>query len=180
MVAHAPSTLAMKITEAHILETDNILIELFTLEDKSLIGDFCGTITTINNLETHLPSLSQKTIYLCGDLSQVNYYNLNAAKRVFVIKELSHSYDGKMWKLVHLGQVPLLIQGVGVYYRRFFDLGSDCFNRIVTEHTFQTLTESTKPGKAHRTGIYLTPIKQDGEDLHFHLLRCSKIGRAHV
>ena len=173
MSVHAPSTLAMKITEAHILETDNILIELSTLEDKSLIGDFCGTTITIDDLSSHLPSLSQKTVYLCGDLSQVNYYNLNAAKRVFVIKELSHSYDDKMWKLINLGQVPLLVQGVGVYYRRFFDLGGDCFNQIATEHTFQALTESTKPGKAHRTGIYLTPIKQDGEDLHFHLLRCS-------
>jgi hypothetical protein len=72
-----------------------------------------------------------------------------------------------------LGRVPLLVHGVGVYYRRFFDLDSDLFNRISTEHRFQTLTESNKPGKAHRTGLYLTPVKQDGEDLHFHLLRCS-------
>jgi hypothetical protein len=72
-----------------------------------------------------------------------------------------------------LGRVPILVHGVGVYYRRFFDLDLDLFNRIATEHTFQTLTESNKPGKAHRTGIYLTPVTQDGEELHFHLLRCS-------
>ena len=72
-----------------------------------------------------------------------------------------------------LGRVPISVHGVGVYYRRFFNLDLDLFNRISTEHTFQTLTESNKPGKAHRTGIYLTPVTQDGEDLHFHLLRCS-------
>ncbi len=72
-----------------------------------------------------------------------------------------------------LGRVPILMHGVGVYYRRFFDLDLDLFNRISTEHAFQNLTESNKPGKAHRTGIYLTPVTQDGEDLHFHLLRCS-------
>jgi hypothetical protein len=72
-----------------------------------------------------------------------------------------------------LGRVPILVHGVGVYYRRFFDLDLDLFNRISTEHAFQSLTESNKPGKAHRTGIYLTPVTQDGEQLHFHLLRCS-------
>jgi hypothetical protein len=93
------------------------------------------------------------------------------------IGKLSHGYneadDSKTWKLANLGRVPMLVHGVGVYYRRFFDLGSDLFNRISTEHAFQTLTESNKPAKAHRTGIYLTPVTQDGEELHFRLLRCS-------
>jgi hypothetical protein len=81
--------------------------------------------------------------------------------------------DGKNLTLVDLGRVPLLVHDVGVYYRRFFDLDLDLFNRISTEHTFQTLTEGTKPGTARRTGIYLTPVERDGEDLHFRLLRCS-------
>jgi hypothetical protein len=167
----------MERTEARILDTNNILIVPFTLEDESLIRDFCGSIITINDLSSDLPRFSQKTVYLCGDLSQVNCHNLNAADQVFAIRELSHGYredeDGKTWKLVDLGQIPILVHGVGVYYRRFFDLGFDLFNRICTEHTFQSLTESTKPGTAHRTGIYLTPVTQDSEDLHFRLLRCS-------
>ncbi|AFY94161.1 hypothetical protein [Chamaesiphon minutus] len=93
------------------------------------------------------------------------------------IERLSHGDnkedDGKISKLVDLGRMPMLVHGVGVYYRRFFDLDCDLFNRISTEHAFQTLTESNKPGKAHRTGIYLTPVTQEGEDLHFRLLRCS-------
>ncbi|MEO8702121.1 MAG: hypothetical protein ABI867_18910 [Kofleriaceae bacterium] len=65
------------------------------------------------------------------------------------------------------------IGGVGVYYRRFFDDAEDNFHRICAEHTFQALTESVKPSKAHRTGIYLTPVTQKEDALHFHLLRCS-------
>lgn len=167
----------MERTEARILATNNILIEPFLLTDKSSIEDFCGSAIDTKDLSASLPSFSQKTVYLCGDLSQIDCHNLNAAERIFAIRELSHGYndddDPKTWKLADLGRVPILVHGVGVYYRRFFDLDCDLFNRISTEHTFQTLTEGTKPGKAHRTGIYLTPVEQDGEELHFRLLRCS-------
>lgn len=162
--------------EARILEANNILVAPSTLEDDGLIRDFCGSVITPDDLCSGLPSFAQKTVYLCGDVSQVSAHTLNAAARVFVIQELSHGYneaDGKIWTFVDRGQVPIRVHGVGVYYRRFFDLGWDHFNRVCTEHAFQTLTESTKPGTAHRTGIYLTPVRQDGEELHFRLLRCS-------
>lgn len=162
--------------EARILDSNNILVAPSTLEDGGLIRDFYGSVIKIDDLSSGLPSFSRKTVYLCGDVSRVGGHNLDAADRVFVIRELSHGYheeDGKTWPLVDLGRVPILVHGVGVYYRRFFDLDFDHFNRICTEHAFQSLTESTKPGTAHRTGIYLTPVKQDGEDLHFRLLRCS-------
>lgn len=71
------------------------------------------------------------------------------------------------------GASTVRVHGVGVYYRRFFEPGFDHFHRIGAEHTFQSLTESTKPGTAHRTGIYLTPVERDGGELHFRLLRCS-------
>lgn len=164
-------------TEARILDTNNILITLSPLEDESLIKDFCGSVITIDGLSSGPTRFSQKTVYLCGDLSRASGLDLKAAERVFVIRELSRGYtegdDGKAWPLVDLGQVPILVHGVGVYYRRFFDLGFDYFDRICAEHTFQSLTESTKPGTAHRTGIYLTPVEQDGEALRFRLLRCS-------
>jgi hypothetical protein len=167
----------MERTEARILDGNNILIALSTLEDQGAIEDFFGTTIAIDDLSAGLSNFSQKTVYLCGDISKVSSHNLNEAARIFVIRELSHGYNeddnGKTWRLVTLGQVPILVHGVGVYYRRFFDLGFDRFNRICTEHTFQSLTESNKLGKAHRTGIYLTPVKQNSEELHFHLLRCS-------
>ncbi|HUQ06377.1 MAG TPA: hypothetical protein VM261_27930, partial [Kofleriaceae bacterium] len=65
------------------------------------------------------------------------------------------------------------VGGVGRFYPRFFEDGEELYRRICAEHTFQALTESVKPSKAHRTGIYLTPVTREGEALHFHLLRCS-------
>jgi len=92
---------------------------------------------------------------------------------VYIIKELATGCDENIqWPMVGLGRVPILVHGVGVYYRRFWD-SLDCFSWINAEHAFQTLTESNKPGTAHRTGIYLTPIEQYGDEVHFRLLRCS-------
>jgi hypothetical protein len=163
-------------TEVRILDANNILVAPSTLEDEGLLRDFYGSVIAIDDISSGLPSFSRKTVYLCGEVSRA-IGNLNAAERIFIIRELSHGYnednDSKTWTLVDLGRVPILVHGVGVYYRRFFDPGFDHFNRICTEHTFQSLTESTKPGTAHRTGIYLTPVEQQGEELHFRLLRCS-------
>ncbi|QVI21513.1 hypothetical protein KHQ06_37265 [Nocardia tengchongensis] len=75
--------------------------------------------------------------------------------------------------LEELGRVPVRVHGLGVFYRRLFDLGDKHFGRIRAEHVFQSLTESTKPGTAHRSGIYLTPVTRTGDELHFRLLRCS-------
>ena len=164
-------------TEAYILKTNNILITLSKLEDENFAKNFCGSAISIDDLSSHLPNLSQKTVYLSGDISKLDCLELDfkTAKRVFVIKELSHGYDddSSVWSIVNVGQVPILVHGVGVYYRRFFDLSLDYFNRICMEHVFQSLTESNKSSQAYRTGIYLTPVEQDGEDLHFRLLRCS-------
>lgn len=81
--------------------------------------------------------------------------------------------DAGTWPATDAGRVPLDVHGVGVFYRQFFDPSVDWFQRIREEHTFQELTESTKPGRAHRTGIYLTPVMRDADGLHFRLLRCS-------
>jgi hypothetical protein len=163
--------------EARILNANNVLAAPSAFEDEGLIRDFCGSVITLDDLSSGSPGLARKTVYLCGDISRVRGHDLDAAERVVVIRELSHGYnegdDGKPWTLVDRGRVPVRMHGVGVYYRRFFDPGSGHFNRVCTEHAFQSLTESTKPGTAHRTGIYLTPVRQDGDGLHFRLLRCS-------
>ncbi|MFO0575735.1 MAG: hypothetical protein U1A78_17195 [Polyangia bacterium] len=161
-------------TEARIIDTQNLLIVLSKLEEESLLSDFGGTVISGSDVSSGLTSLAQKAVYLCGDLSKARELDLSAAARIYVIRELSHGYEEDMaLSLVDLGRVPVRTHGVGVFYRRFFDRGADYFSRICAEHTFQSLTESTKPGKAHRTGIYLTPVQQDGDELHFRLLRCS-------
>ncbi|MEM9539596.1 MAG: hypothetical protein AAGA60_08795 [Cyanobacteria bacterium P01_E01_bin.42] len=161
--------------EARLVDGNNLLIVLSAL-DESAIADFFGFSLSGDRLASGLPDLTGKTVYLCGDISKADRYNFNAAERVFVIRDLARGYnedENKTWTLIDSGQIPILAHGVGVYYRRFFDPGWDYFNRIRAEHEFQFLTESNKPGTARRTGIYLTPVEQDREELHFRLLRCS-------
>ncbi len=164
-------------TEAELIKTSTLLVVLSKLEDQDLVKDLCGTRVIIDDLFPDLPSFSKKIVYLCGDISKANDLNLKTAEQVFVIRELSHSYgtnhSDALWTVVHLGQVPIFVHGVGVYYRRFFDPTRDCFKQVSKEHAFQSLTESSKPGTAHRSGIYLTPVEHNGEELHFRLLRCS-------
>jgi hypothetical protein len=168
-----------ELAEARIEDASNLLVAPAKLQDNKLIRDFFGSVITPEDLASGSLDLAQKTVYLCGDICGIygiSGRQLNAAARVFVVRELSHGYrdgvDGP-WTLVDLGRVPIRVHGVGVYYRRFFELDADHFGRIRAEHAFQFLTESTKPGTAHRSGIYLTPVTRSGDELHFRLLRCS-------
>ncbi|MFI9362035.1 hypothetical protein ACIG5E_13385 [Kitasatospora sp. NPDC053057] len=157
------------LTEARIEDAGNILVAPSTVQHI----DFFGATITPEDLASGSPDLAQKTVYLCGDISGIAALQLHTAARVFVVRELSQNHADAPWPLVGLGRVPIRVHGVGVYYRRFFELDADHFGRIRAEHTFQSLTESTKPGSAHRSGIYLTPVTRTGDELHFHLLRCS-------
>jgi hypothetical protein len=167
---------APELAEARIEGADNILVAPSELRDDDGITDFLGSVITPEELASGAPDLARKTVYLCGDVSAISGRELHAAARVFVVRELSHGYaegvDGP-WPLVGLGRVPVRVHGAGVYYRRFFEADSDYFGRICAEHSFQSLTESTKPGSARRSGIYLTPVTRNGDELHFRLLRCS-------
>ncbi|MFF3972153.1 hypothetical protein ACFYZ6_20235 [Streptomyces rubiginosohelvolus] len=171
------ATGAPKVSEARIDETGNVLVAPADLQgDEDTVKDFFGSTITPEELASGQPDLTRKTVYLCGGLSAISDDQLHSAARVFVIRELSHGDGGgagRPWTAVGLGRVPLRVHGVGVYYRRFFDLDADHFGRISSEHVFQSLTESTKPGTSHRSGIYLTPVTQDGDERHFRLLRCS-------
>ncbi|MFF5975095.1 hypothetical protein ACFY7C_26675 [Streptomyces sp. NPDC012769] len=168
-----------ELTEARIEEASNILVAPPALHDDDLIRDFFGTVLTPEDLASGAADLAGRTVYLCGDISATTATSgdhLRAAARVFVVRERSHGHREDAdapWTPVGLGRVPLRVHGVGVYYRRFFEPGGDHFGRIRAEHAFQSLTESTKPGTAHRSGIYLTPVTRDGDELHFRLLRCS-------
>ncbi|WP_061082287.1 hypothetical protein [Nocardiopsis alborubida] len=162
--------------EACIEDTGNILVAPAGLRDNDLVRDFFGSTITPEELASGSPDLSRRTVYLCGDVSGISDHHLREADRVFVVRDLSRGYRedvGRPWTPVDLGRVPVRVHGAGVYYRRFFDPGADHFGRIRAEHEFQSLTESTKPGKAHRSGIYLTPVTRNGDELHFRLLRCS-------
>jgi len=59
------------------------------------------------------------------------------------------------------------------------DADTDYFHTIRHAHTFQSLTESNKPGTAHRLGIYLTPVvpvqRGEGSDEDH---KCNAVGAA--
>ncbi|NJK32123.1 MAG: hypothetical protein HC927_06750 [Deltaproteobacteria bacterium] len=165
----------MSNTEARIVKTNVILLVLSALEDEALVEHFCGTVLTAADLSARLPSFAGKTVYLCGDIARAAglEHELSAAARVLIVKQLSRYDDGVPWPLVDVGRIPILVHDVGVLIRRFFDPDVDYFGQIQAEHAFQSLTESTKPGTAHRTGIYLTPVERADDELYFRLLRCS-------
>ncbi len=162
-------------TEARIVSDNSILLALSRLEDEALAEDFCGAVLTAADLASGSVSLHDKTVYLCGDLASIGAVEplLRTAARVFVVQEYSSNEDSLVWPVVGAGRLPRLVHGVGVLVPAFFDPELDHFNTLRAEHAFQSLTESNKPGKAHRTGIYLTPVERDGDALHFRLLRCS-------
>ncbi|MCF3182244.1 hypothetical protein IPZ70_20165 [Streptomyces polychromogenes] len=162
--------------EARIEDAGNVLVAPSALRGDDSVREFFGAVITPEELASGAVDLAGKTVYLCGDLSGISGWQLGAAGRVFVVRELSHGYrggGGEPWTVVGVGRVPLRVHGAGVYYRRFFHPDAGHFGRIRAEHEFQSLTESTKPGTAHRSGIYLTPVTRDGDELHFRLLRCS-------
>ncbi|MER7516772.1 hypothetical protein [Streptomyces sp. NPDC126499] len=164
-----------KPAEARIEDADNILVAPPALHEDDLVRNFFGTVLTPEDLASGAPGLAGRTVYLCGDISAIGAPRLRGAARVFVVQELSYGGDDvdAAWTPVGLGRVPVRVHGVGVYYRRFFDPDGDHFARIRAEHAFQSLTESTKPGTAQRSGIYLTPVTREGDELRFRLLRCS-------
>lgn len=157
-------------TEARIVTENTVLLALS--EPPAGVEHLCGSVTRLADLGAS-PSFVGKTVYLCGDLREAGRVDLHTAARVFIVADLSYGADDLPWPAVDSGRLPVLVHGAGVYYRSFFDRSIPYFERILGEHSFQSLRESTKPSHAHRKGIYLTPVEREGNDLHFRLLRCS-------
>lgn len=161
--------------ENQISKDKNILVVLqeeINSETRDLMNRFCGKVVT--SFAAMQASPGDKRIYVCGDITGIN----EETGPLYIIKELSRNYENyNNIHLITLGEVPIVISNAGVYFRRLFT-DSDYFDKIKSEHTFQELTESNKPSKAFRKGIYLTDItKEENEEgdevLHYRLLRCS-------
>ncbi len=164
----------MGLPEARLIETHHVMVVDSTTSPAAFEA-FPGLVLGAHELPARHSELAGKVVYLCADRSRWGALDLSAAKCVLALRDRSQpgTEAAAAWPLVELGRQPMRVAGLGVYYRRFFDSSIDLHQQICSEHTFQALTESTKPGTAHRTGIYLTPVEQRGEALHFHLLRCS-------
>lgn len=159
----------MGLPEARTIETNQVLV---TDSKPSEQEAFPGLVLGIDELPARLAELTGKAVYLAAHVPRG--LDLCAAKRVLVVRPPQGvPAEALDWPLVDPGRLPTRVAGLGIYYKRFFDPHAALYQQICSEHTFQALTESTKPGTAHRTGIYLTPVEKQGDALHFRLLRCS-------
>lgn len=128
--------------------------------------NICGCVVYYKDLYI----TKDKILYLCGDISKIN---VKDPRKVYVVKEYSYNYDSDNFDCINFGRIPILIKNSAVYYREFFK-EDDYYNKINTEHKFQTLTESNKDGSTHKTGIHLSEVKRnDNNGIKFNLMRCS-------
>jgi len=176
------------------LKTNVLLYECVKKDHREevdvLRNDFCGNkysdITEFNNNINELEP--NTTLYICGDVNFIlNNLSSETVKKVVkinIIGELSYesgndeeNFVDSYWiEYIFLGEVPINVHGVGVYFKQLF-YGDSYYNDITSEHDFQDLTLGKKAGTAFRKGIYLTPVNHDvkhySNHFDFKLLRCS-------
>jgi hypothetical protein len=134
-------------------------------------SNFCGIVLAdVGGLNSYA---EDTIVYLCGNIRRLYETPIILNKVMYVIKELSNNYCGE--KLISIGEVPINVHNVGIYFRDFFSSDRDYFNLINDAHQFQSLTESNKPGTSYRKGIYMSNVQTNADDTcrSFNLLRCS-------
>ena len=153
--------------------------------------NFCGIVyTDIKSFTKHIYQ-PDTIIYVCGDIYKIikeyykNILKVNNVK-ILVVAEFAFNceiYGNEQYNVINMGEVPLNINNVGVYFRNLFS--ENYFTSISEEHKFQELTESNKPSNAFRKGIYLSKVEntepidntdttnKTNNELKFNLLRCS-------
>lgn len=163
------------LTSKHILLFDGVKI------DDYLKKNFCGKVfMNIEEFIYHQPSLSKgKLLYLCSKnvatffskMKQIITKNFGS---IFLVEEYCKNYESSSVNLISIGEVPINIHNVGVFFRKLFNSNKNFYKNIVEEHEFQSLTISDKPGSSYRKGIYLTNVEKNNDDeIMFKLLRCS-------
>jgi len=121
---------------------------------------FCGNVfTKIEDFTAH--KVSPGTfLYLAGNVATYSMLELSNYQSIFVIEELSDECgECDKFQLINLGQVPINVFNVGLFFRNYFGNQIAHFNEIEAQHKFQYLTESNKITNAYRQGIYLTKVE---------------------
>ena len=161
-----------------LLYIDQQLINLensYSKEFEYVKNNFCGLVFCDIESFINYNCNHNAIIYMCGDIDN-NYDKIRSieSKSINVIKEFSYNYCNlEHYELINIGQVPINIYNVGIYFRNLFSSCKDYFNLISNAHQFQALTESNKLSNAFRTGIYLTKVEEIDDGFKFKLLRCS-------
>jgi len=164
----------------HILICDDkdiaMLNEQYVKELEYIKSNFCGIVIPDIKTFNEYVCFPKTIVYMCGNIeNNLSYLDAKDNCVFCVVKEFSTNFisETDKYTVISLGEVPVNIHGVGVYFRNLFDHNKDYFNLINGEHEFQSLTESNKPSNAFRTGIYLTNVEKSNDEIKFKLLRCS-------
>lgn len=146
------------------IEINEYIKEIYNLIANSgtnvyVYGNVTNVILLINHLNlinnVILDKYLEQIIVVC-DQNVLNEFNLSNNKL----------------KTTLIDNLPINIFNVGIFIKDVFST-TDIFSTIVSEHKFQSLTESNKQSNAFRKGIYLTPIEKYDNLLKYKLLRCS-------
>lgn len=134
--------------------------------------NFCGIVFNINDFNID-KCPSNILIYLCGNTEQyINLFKDYDTHITFVVKQLSINYDNVMkFRLIDLGEVPINIYNVGLYFRDFLDPNKDYYKELLQNHVFQKLKHSNKPGIAFRKGLYLSNVVEKDNKLIFDIFK---------
>lgn len=155
----------------------NILIFNYKGSDdriKNIKNNFCGKVIYNEEFIVKKDSL----IYILSD-NNIEKIHLQLKdkidiEQVFIINTEEINFETYDYKIIEIGEVPINIHNIGVFFPKLFSDNKNYFNNIDSEHTFQYLTQSNHISNAFRKGIYLTPVyKDEKNNYHFHLLRCS-------
>jgi hypothetical protein len=180
----------MKYNES--VENFRYIEQHYVKELENIKKNFCGIV--YSDTESFIKHIYQPDtiIYMCGDIYKIiNEYYKNVLKeknnvKILVVAEFAFNceiYGNEQYDVINMGEVPLNINNVGVYFRNLFS--ENYFTSINEEHKFQELTESNKPSNAFRKGIYLSKVEnvkstdntdksdKTNNELKFNLLRCS-------
>lgn len=123
--------------------------------------NFCGQVAE----EWKAKEICSGLLYIAGE-----FLGDLPEKTTFFIKEFLPPTSDKK-NVVSLGAVPLLVHGVGVFFRQLFP-DKDMFEKVSQAHTFSSLRQSEK-SIAYRTGIYMSDVKKAEDGIYFRLMRCS-------
>lgn len=154
--------------------TTDDLPAILQIELENLKQTFFGIV--MDCCEPGITIAPNVNVYLTGNIAKI-YQDapiIASASAINVIKELSNNYDANSeeYSVVNLGEVPINIANVGIYFRKFFS-DKNYFDLIQNRHHFVALTESNKPNLALRRGIYLSKVTETDDGIEYNLLRCS-------
>lgn len=131
--------------------------------------NFCGRVISL--LEEMPAFKVSQLVFFAGDKEHAPA----PSPHLFVVQEYSTGFTGEEEGVlfVRLGQLPLNIHGLGVYWPEFFVSCQDWVSTIEAEHDLAPLQEGDKANFAIRKGCYVTAVTEEEQQLRFRLLRCS-------